>query len=171
MLLHAILLNLSCDCSSLTPLYHVLRWNASLCPSSQGFPSLCWRENGPGLPVLWDSEFMDLGVQLHKKERTIALVISELPPQPNIGWFWSSSSVREVSIHQGQGQRWKRKQEKVTTPALNRFSRLGMGMTSQTPESFPSLCQSMQWHMFEQSIASWVQVGTAQSLALRRLPG
>lgn len=40
-LLHAILLNLSCDCSSLTPLYHVLRWIASLYPRSQGFSLLC----------------------------------------------------------------------------------------------------------------------------------
>lgn len=86
-LLHAILLNLSCDCSSLTPLYHVLRWNASLYPSTQGFSLLCWREKRPGLPVLWDSEFMDSGVQLHKKERRVALVISELPPQPDMGWF------------------------------------------------------------------------------------
>lgn len=49
---------------------------------------LCCAEERKGQASLsWDSEFMDLGVQLHKKERTVALVISELPPQPDIGWF------------------------------------------------------------------------------------
>lgn len=56
--LHAIMLNLSCECrkimpspGSLTLLHPVLGWDTSLCPSCQRFPPLCWREKRPGLPL------------------------------------------------------------------------------------------------------------------------